>query len=488
MNQHILIIDDEPSVCYSFQRLLSNPNQKVDVAHTGAQALKLLAQQRYDLIILDIRLPDISGLELLPQIKSIDPRSVVLVITAFGTTETAIEAIKLGAYDYILKPLDAELLRKVIDEALASSKLMHTEVLIESRESDFAHQDSIIGQSPIMQEIYKMIGRVAGSDVNILIRGESGTGKELVARAIYQHSQRADRPFIAVNCAAIPETLLESELFGYEKGAFTGALNRKIGKFEQANGGTIFLDEIGDMTLATQAKILRVLQEGYITRLGGEQAIPVNVRIIVATNRDLEQLIAAGRFREDLYYRIKVLTISLPPLRQRLADLPELIDYFLDKHCHLLQKNRLVLSDQAFSAMQNYHWPGNVRELENTIRRAIVLCKSSVIDENLITAEFETLPPPPQEENHTSLASFTINLPPEASGNLYNTALSSLERELFRRVMTQTGGNLSRAAQILGLSRMTLRKRLAQYGLLANDLSLFDNLKTNAPSPKDSKR
>lgn len=488
MSNQILIIDDEPNVCYSFQRLLAKPDQQVEVAHTGAQALNLLAQQRYDLIILDIRLPDISGLELLPQIKTIDPRSVILVITAFGTTETAIEAIKLGAYDYIPKPLDVDLMRKVINEALASSKLMHTEVLLEGRESDFAHQDSIIGQSPIMQEIYKMIGRVAGSDVNILIRGESGTGKELVARAIYQHSQRADRPFIAVNCAAIPETLLESELFGYEKGAFTGATSRKIGKFEQANGGTIFLDEIGDMTLATQAKILRVLQEGYITRLGGEQALPVDVRVIVATNRDLEQLIAAGRFREDLYYRIKVLTISLPPLRQRLTDLPELIDYFLDKHCHLLQKPRLVLSDKAFSAMQNYHWPGNVRELENTIRRAIVLCKSSVIDEALVTAEFKTQPTPVPNanvEDKTSLTSFSINLPPDASGNLYNTALAILEKELFRRVFTQTGGNLSRAAQLLGLSRMTLRKRLAQYGLLTNDLSLFDNLKNNGLDEKE---
>lgn len=465
MSRSILIIDDEPHVCYSFQRLLEGSSYTIESAHTGAQAMQMVRQKSYDLIILDIRLPDISGLDLLPQLKALDPKIVVLVITAFGTTETAIEAIKLGAYDYLLKPLDAPQVRRLIDEALTSSRLMRTEVVIERPDTDFTHQDSIIGRSPIMQEIYKMIGRVAGSDVNILIRGESGTGKELVARAIYQHSARATRPFIAVNCAAIPETLLESELFGFEKGAFTGAVNRKIGKFEQANGGTIFLDEIGDMTLATQAKILRVLQEGFITRLGGEQSIPVDVRIIVATNRDLEQLIVQGLFREDLYYRIKVLTISLPPLRQRLSDLPDLVDYFLAKHSHLLQKKGLVISPEALAAMQRYHWPGNVRELENTIRRAIVLCKSNIIDQELISAEFKTGESAIQAEE-LALTNFTLNLPADTTGNLYNAAVEALERELFRRVLTITKGNLTQAAKLLGLNRMTLRKRLARYGLL----------------------
>ncbi len=471
MSTQILIIDDEPSVCYSFRRLLSNSGYSIDSANNGAQALKILARKSYDLIILDIRLPDISGLDLLPKIKALDSKAVVLVITAFGTTETAIEAIKLGAYDYILKPFDVPAMRKLINEAIECSHLMRTEVLIEKIDSDFSHQDSIIGSSPIMQEVYKMIGRVAGSDVNILLRGESGTGKELVARAIYQHSARAHKPFIAVNCAAIPETLLESELFGYEKGAFTGALTRKIGKFEQANGGTIFLDEIGDMTLTTQAKILRVLQEGYITRLGGDEPIPVNVRIIVATNRDLEQLIKNGAFREDLYFRIKVLTISLPPLRLRLSDLPELIEYFLEKHCHLLHKKRLVFSDEALTAMRRYHWPGNIRELENTIRRAIVLCKSNVIDAELVTAEFETATPSPQFEDNSPLTSFNITIPADAQGHLYAEAIAATERELFRRVLTATKGNQVQAAKILGISRVMLRQRLAQYGLRSEFLS-----------------
>ncbi|MDZ7262273.1 MAG: sigma-54 dependent transcriptional regulator, partial [candidate division KSB1 bacterium] len=358
MLERILVVDDEDSVRYSFERFLNEPGYKIDTASNGAEALTKFSQRPYDLVILDVRLPDMSGLEVLHQLKSLDPKAVVLIITAFGTTEIAIEATKSGAYDYILKPFDIPAMKKLIEEALNCSHLMRTQVVLEPTAEEDKQADRIIGTSPLMQEVYKMIGRVAGSDVNILLRGESGTGKELIARAIYQHSHRSQKPFLAVNCAAIPETLLESELFGYEKGAFTGASRRKIGKFEQADGGTIFLDEIGDMTLSTQAKILRVLQEGSFERLGGEQTIQVDVRLIAATNRNLEKAIEEGKFREDLYYRIKVISITLPPLRLRPQDIPELTNYFLDKHCTLLKKGRLSISPEAIERMKTYHWPG----------------------------------------------------------------------------------------------------------------------------------
>jgi DNA-binding NtrC family response regulator len=357
MIKNILIVDDEESVRYSFERFLNEPGYQVTTAKNGTEALSKYADQSFDLVVLDVRLPDMSGLDVLTKIKSIDPRAVVLMITAYGTTDLAIETTKQGAYDYILKPFDIPAMKKVIEEALNCSYLMRTQVVIEA-DDNAEKGDRIIGNSPVMQEVYKMIGRVAGSDVNILLRGESGTGKELVARAIYQHSSRSQKPFLAVNCAAIPETLLESELFGYEKGAFTGANRRKIGKFEQANEGTIFLDEIGDMTLSTQSKILRVLQEGSFEHLGGEQSIHVDVRVVAATNRNLERAIEEGKFREDLYYRIKVVTITLPPLRLRNQDIPDLVTYFLDKHCASLKKDRMS-GDCSVQRQCDHRRPGH---------------------------------------------------------------------------------------------------------------------------------
>ncbi|MDO9547393.1 MAG: sigma-54 dependent transcriptional regulator, partial [Candidatus Marinimicrobia bacterium] len=351
-------------------------------------------------------------------------------------------------------------------ESIDCSRLMHTKVMLETAEEKELPGDRIIGRNPLMQDLYKMIGRVTGSDVNILLRGESGTGKELVARAIYQHSSRANRPFIAVNCAAIPESLLESELFGYEKGAFTGANRRKIGKFEQANGGTIFLDEIGDMTLATQSKVLRVLQEGRFEHLGGEESIQVNVRTIAATNRNLEKAIEESRFREDLYYRIKVVTMTLPPLRLRLNDIPDLANYFVNKNKTVMGKPQITLSSEALAAMNNYHWPGNVRELENIIKRAIVLSKSNVIATDLIIEEYQ--------KNEKSTRKFDILESSELrihekmekfKGRLYKEIISETEKTLITHVLKQTHGNRVQAARILGISRVMLHKRIQELDI-----------------------
>ncbi|HEX9974463.1 MAG TPA: sigma-54 dependent transcriptional regulator [bacterium] len=465
MMKKILIVDDEESVRYSFERFLNEPEYQVVTAKNGAEALSKYAEQPFDLVVLDIRLPDMSGLEVLTKIKSVDPRAVALMITAYGTTDLAIETTKQGAYDYILKPFDIPAMKKVIEEALNCSLLMRTQVVIEANDKTETG-DRIIGNSPVMQEVYKMIGRVAGSDVNILLRGESGTGKELVARAIYQHSSRSQRHFLEVNCAAIPETLLESELFGYEKGAFTGANRRKIGKFEQANAGTIFLDEIGDMTLSTQSKILRVLQEGSFEHLGGEQTIHVDVRVVAATNRNLEKAIEEGNFREDLYYRIKVITITLPPLRLRDQDIPELVNYFLDKHCASLKKDRISISNEALEQMQSYHWPGNIRELENVIRRAIVLCKGNVITEDLVIEEFQTSTE--LAITDTEKMALFPNWKEYISrykGKLYEKVISETEKILLEQVLKETEGNQVQAAKILGISRFTLRDRLEKYNI-----------------------
>lgn len=465
MKKRILVVDDEESVRYSFERFLDEPDYQVITAKNGTEGISKFSSGIFDLVVLDVRLPDISGFEVLNQIKSNDPKAVVLIITAHGTTEIAIEATKLGAYDYILKPFDIPAMKKVIEEALNCSHLMRTQVILETN-GKTEKGDRIIGNSTLMQEVYKMIGRVAGSDVNILLRGESGTGKELVARAIYQHSSRSQRPFLAVNCAAIPETLLESELFGYEKGAFTGANRRRIGKFEQANEGTIFLDEIGDMTLSTQSKILRVLQEGCFEHLGGEQTIQVDVRVVAATNRNLEKAIEEEKFREDLYYRIKVVTITLPPLRLRQRDIPELVNYFLDKHCALLKKDRISISRDALEQMQNYHWPGNIRELENVIRRAIVLCKGNVITEELVNEEFQVAEKlNVRDSEKVAVFPYWKDNISRYEGKLYEKVMSETEQVLLEQVLKATGGNQVQAAKILGISRFTLRDRLKKYNI-----------------------
>ncbi|MGA1869662.1 MAG: sigma-54-dependent transcriptional regulator [bacterium] len=466
MIKRILIVDDEEGIRYSFKRFLNEAGYNVATARNGAEALEKYAEEPYDLVVLDICLPDISGLEVLYKIKTIDPNAIILIITAFGTTDIAIEATKKGAYDYIQKPFDILTMKSTIHQALTYSRLRYTQKTVEEIKADPKPTYTLIGNSPLMQEVYKMIGRVAMSDINILVRGESGTGKELVAWAIYKHSKRSDKAFVTVNCAAIPETLLESELFGYERGAFTGAIRRKIGKFEQATCGTIFLDEIGDMPLSIQSKLLRVLQERCFESLGGEQTIHVDVRVITATNTNLEKLIQEGQFREDLYYRLKGLTITLPPLRARKEDISQLVEYFLTTQCSVLKEGRISISKEAINRLTTYHWPGNVRELENIMKRAIVLCKGNLITEDLVMEEFQVsmqgIGPPDDGIGKYPDWKKELEL---YRGSLYEKVMSETEKNLIEWVLNQTEGNQVQTAKILGISRFMLRDRLMKYQL-----------------------
>ena len=367
----ILIIDDDDQLRKSFEKLLSEEGYMVESAPSGEAGLKLVHEKAPDLVILDMRLPGMNGLETFQSIHEVEPKLPVVIMTAYGTTETAIEATKIGAFDYILKPFDIPDMLDIIGQALEAGRFMRSPVDMDAV-PDGASKEAIIGSSRVMQDVYKSIGRVAPTGATVLVRGESGTGKELVARAIYQHSPRADKPFLVINCVAIPENLLESELFGYEKGAFTGATYRRVGKIQQAHGGTILLDEIGDMPSGIQAKILRLLQDKSIERLGGHEIIPVDVRIIAATNRDLEVALAEGRFREDLYYRLKVVTIWLPPLLERPEDIPCLVEYFLSRHAEEGGMDNPGITKEAMNFLINYSWPGNVRELANTIQKTLI--------------------------------------------------------------------------------------------------------------------
>src|SRR5213082_3479061 len=375
----LLLIDDEADVQYSFRRIFDSPEIELTAASSGEDGLKLIPKVKPDLVIMDVRMGGMNGLETLRRIRETNAKLPVIMMTAYGTTQTAIEAMKLGAYDYLLKPFDVPKLKQIIYGALKAARDMREVVsyqpLLESEDYDVG----IVGRSEPMQNVFKLIGQLASSDATALITGESGTGKELVARAIYHHSRLNQRPFLAINCAAIPENLLESELFGHEKGAFTGATAQRIGKFEQCDHGTIFLDEIGDMSLATQTKILRVLQSGTFERVGGNQPIKADVRVIAATNKPLEQAVAARQFREDLFYRLNVVRIHIPPLRERREDIPLLVNYFLKNFNKDQQRAPKSIATGVLKALEKYHWPGNVRELENVIRRALVVAKGNAI-------------------------------------------------------------------------------------------------------------
>jgi len=389
-------------------------------------------------------------------------------MTAYGTTETAIEATKMGAFDYILKPFEIPDMLTVINQALEAGRFMRTPVLMDVSPEE-ASKEAIVGRSKPMQDVYKAIGRVATADATVLIRGESGTGKELVARAIYQHSLRAEKPFLVINCVAIPENLLESELFGYEKGAFTGAANRRVGKIEQAHGGTVFLDEIGDMPFSIQAKILRLLQEKSIERLGGRETIPVDVRILAATNRDLETALAEGRFREDLYYRLKVVTISLPPLRERPGDIPLLTDFFLAHYSSELDMDNPGMTKDAVAAMNSDQWPGNVRELANTIQKTLIFSRGAPIQtEDVIKAlSGEKIPRQSDQPAADDVIRRWMRTAMTSQGeeNTFEKIMDQFAGILVSEALNLTAGNRSRAAKLLGLSRPTLHSKIEKYGL-----------------------
>jgi nitrogen regulation protein NR(I) len=461
----ILLIEDDPGIVRTLRRLLADEGHEVVVETRGDTGLARAGEEGFEVVLTDMKLPGLNGLELVRQLHAAKPRLPIILITAHGTTDTAIEATKAGAYDYLLKPFEMPELLQLVEKAVASRRLMTEPVELGA---PGATRAALVGNSRQMQAIYKEIGRIASKPVNVLIRGETGTGKELIARAIYQHSERAKAPFIAINCAAIPETLLESELFGHERGAFTGAENRRIGRFEQADHGTIFLDEIGDMPPGTQVKLLRVLQEKCLQRLAGAETIPVDVRVIAATHHDLEGAIKLRQFREDLYYRLSVVVIALPPLRERKGDIPELVKYFLRKHAVELGVADPSIHTDAIEFLRAQNWPGNVRELENIVRKVLLLAQGYTINLEHVRAAL-TRAPPLAEAAHPSLGQYVDELLAAAQrgdlNDVHARLLETAERAIFSRAIELARGNQAKAARWLGVSRLTMREKLLHFGL-----------------------
>ena len=470
----LLLIDDEADVQYSFRRIFDSPEIELTTASSGEEGLRAIPKLKPDLVIMDVRMGGITGLETLRRLRQLDAKLPVIMMTAYGTTQTAIEAMKLGAYDYLLKPFDVPKLKLIVGDALKAARAMKQivsyEPLLESEDYDLG----IVGRCEPMQNVFKLIGQLSVSDATALITGESGTGKELVARAIYSHGLRSGRPFLAINCAAIPENLLESELFGHEKGAFTGASTQRIGKFEQCNLGTLFLDEIGDMTLATQTKILRVIQNGTFERVGGNQSIKVDVRIIAATNKPLEEAVAKNTFREDLFYRLNVVRIAIPPLRERRADIRLLVNYFLKTFAK--QSQPKAISPEVIALLEQYRWPGNVRELENVIRRALVVAKSDAILPSDLPPEIASATPSANTPTMAAATGNTAAAPTDLADlarALFQFArrdaklkiIPWVERELIIQALLETSGNQVQAAKLLGITRATLRKRVEKFGI-----------------------
>jgi two-component system nitrogen regulation response regulator GlnG len=465
----VLAIDDDRAVLHLIDKAFAKTPISVLSTSSVGEGFELI-KKNPDVVLLDIRMPEASGLELARRIQSLDAKLPVIFVTACDNSETAIEAMKLGAYDYLLKPIDLPKLRDCVDRAIKIRRMMHVPVRMVGGDSDDneypeARSDHIVGHSPQMQDVFKAIGRVAPQNVTVLILGESGTGKELVARAIYHHSPRKGKPFLAVNCAAIPETLLESELFGHEKGSFTNAHQRRIGKFEQCSGGTIFLDEVGDMSALVQSKVLRVLQEQAFERVGGTETVQTGVRVITATNRDLPQLVAGGQFREDLYYRLNGFTIKVPPLRDRGNDIALLLAHSLRRFAAELGKDVHAMSPDAMELLLRYPWPGNVRELEAVVRQSLLQSTGPVVLQEFL----------PESIRYTGAVSGKIHpgqlgssdLEPlvsqclrEGSHELYAQAMERMDRYVLTRILRHTNGNQSWAAKLLGITRASLRRKL----------------------------
>jgi len=480
----ILVIDDEKNLRWALQRGLSAEGHRVVAAATGGEGLELAAREPPDLVILDLRLPDLDGIEVLKRLRSADPRRPVIMITAHGAIETAIRAMKEGAYDYVTKPFDLDEMSVLVAKALDLRRLEGEVERLRDELDRRSGYGIIIGDSEALRKVLALVDRLAETTANVIIYGESGTGKELVARAIHRRGPRAGRPFIAVNCAALPETLLEDELFGHEKGAFTEAVSRRAGRFEQADGGTLFLDEVGEMSPALQAKLLRVIEEREFQRLGGRETVRTDFRLIAATNRDLRAAVEAGTFREDLYYRLHVVPIQLPPLRERREDIPALVKHFIEVKSHGQTLARV--SPEAMQAMLDYDWPGNVRELQNAVERALITGGGEVI-------RLEDLPPEVLRERLPSGSSPSGSSPSGSSSSGSSSSGSSpsgaprgaagypaglipdipdeglsleeVERELIRLALAKAGGNQTRAARLLGITRQTLIYRIQKHGL-----------------------
>ena len=469
--QTLLVIDDEASICKAFERAFTSDTISVLTAKTGIEGEQLFLEAKPDVVVIDLSLPDTSGLELFKRLREIDSRVPFIFITGHGTVQSAIEATKLGAYDYLFKPLELDEIRTLLDKAFNLSRMVRVQpALAESDSDEESSGDAIVGRCKAMKEVYKAIGRVASQNLTVLLLGESGTGKEVVAQAIYHHSARSTGPFQAINCAAIPDALLESEIFGHEKGAFTDAHRQRIGKLEQADGGTLFLDEVGDMSPMTQAKVLRVLQDQTFERVGGNTPIQVDVRIIAATNHDLKQLVSEGLFRSDLYFRLSVVTINLPPLRDREDDLKVLAEYFLRRYSSEFGKDIRSIAPETIETLSHYHWPGNVRELESVMKQSLLTARGNILLPDFL---------PPLGDGHDQNASsndpdflsekFVTERLEAGTDNLYAEAITIAERQLLRQVLTHTGGNQLKAATLLGISRVTLRSKLKSLGIEASD-------------------
>ncbi|RCK73349.1 MAG: Response regulator of zinc sigma-54-dependent two-component system [Ignavibacteriae bacterium] len=452
MEYTILIVDDEATQRKVLSGFLKKQGYKIYEASSGNQAIEIASKNIIDLVITDFKMPDISGIEVLKLVRSINPEIAVIIMTAFGTIETAVEAMREGAYNYLTKPINLDELELLINRTFERQRLVSENKLLKEQLIERLTFPGIVSQSAAMENVLNTASRVARSKASVLIRGESGTGKELIAKAIHFNSQRKEKPFIAVNCAALNENLLESELFGHEKGAFTGADKQRRGRFELADGGTIFLDEIGDIPLATQVKLLRVLQEQQFERVGGSETIKVDVRIIAATNRNLEDLIKAGTFREDLYYRLNVVTIDIPPLRNRREDIPALLEYFLKKFASEQKRDNIAFSKEAWELLLRYNYPGNIRELENIVQRAVILSRQNLITTNELPQVVKEF----QKEGDLQKPEMLTSLPAQ---------VEKLEKELIFEALRLTNGNQSKAAEMLGISERNLRYKLKKWGV-----------------------
>ena len=473
MKKKVLIVDDDESILWILQRMFKDKKIETVEARDGKSALDMLKGQDLSIAIMDIRMPEKDGLDVLREIKETGCQTPIIIMTAQGTMKNAVEAMKHGAFDYITKPFDIGELEILVDRALEYRKLKQEVANLKDRLKErVAKEITFIGKSKAVQDVFKTVGRIAPKDVPVIIQGESGTGKELVAKLIHTNSPRNEGPFIAVNSAAIPRELMESELFGYEKGAFTGAIETRLGKFELANNGTLFLDEIGDMALDLQSKLLRAIQGQEFYRVGGKQPIQVDVRIIAATNQDIEKAVEEKKFREDLLYRLNVVTIKLPPLRSRKEDIPLLAEYFLQKFQEEMGIEQRTISPNATNALKSYSWPGNVRQLENILRRAVLLSPNPMLTPDDVSLPRERRNRESLEDIISSRLEGYINSI-DASGKheLYDTIVPFMERPLIKLVLKKTGGNQVKTAEILGINRNTLRKKIKELGIKVEEFS-----------------
>jgi two-component system response regulator AtoC len=452
----LLVADDDASIRSLLKQLLSEEGFTVLEASTGIEVVDMVKESSPDLVIMDVRMPELDGIEALSRVKATNPKTAVLIMTAFGSSNAAIRAMELGAFDYITKPFELDKISHTVKRVLDYQDLIQEVEVLRDEISSLVQTERIVGNSPAMQEVYKTIGKVAKADATVLITGESGTGKELVAEALHFNSNRRSGPLVKVSCAALPETLLEAELFGHEKGSFTGAMTQRRGRFEMADKGTIFLDEIGEMTVATQTKLLRVLQERKIERIGSNLPIKVDIRIIVATNKDLQKQVEQQKFRDDLYYRLNVINIHMPPLRDRKEDIPSLVEHFLAKHRYSATAQPAAISEEAIRRLMEYNWPGNVRELENVIERAVVLSRGQIITSRELPFGDHEAGDGDEGEREGDA---------KGDSSFFKKSVAQFEKDLIMKALRDANGNRSKAAEMLGIYRRLLYAKIKEYGL-----------------------